>query len=213
MIENQIKSRKRVEDHGEVFTNQHEVNSMLDLVKNETSRIESRFLEPACGDGNFLSSILDRKLQLLKPYKDSELEFSKKLLVAISNIYGIEILEDNAQNCRIRLKKIAYNFFLTFFNENKNLLSSIEFILEKNIIHGDALTLKKVDGSDEHIVFTEWSIIGDKFQMRDFTFQALLNSAGINELPLFSDMGEDVYIPTPIKEYPLTYFINLGEDV
>ena len=61
--ERQVKSRARVADHGEVFTADREVNAMLDLVKQDTERVDSRFLEPACGDGNFLAEILRRKLQ------------------------------------------------------------------------------------------------------------------------------------------------------
>jgi len=61
----QVKSRQRVQDHGEVFTNEREVNAMLDMVKQETERIESRFLEPACGDGNFLAEVLRRKLAVV----------------------------------------------------------------------------------------------------------------------------------------------------
>ena len=65
-MEKQVKSKQRVADHGEVFTAEREVNAMLDLVKQETERIDSRFLEPACGDGNFLSEILRRKLAVVK---------------------------------------------------------------------------------------------------------------------------------------------------
>lgn len=92
----QVKSRERVQQHGEVFTNEREVNAMLDLVKHETERIDSRFLEPACGDGNFLAEILRRKLQVCRNFveqgKNTQLEYEKNAVLAVSSIYGIELL-------------------------------------------------------------------------------------------------------------------------
>jgi type I restriction-modification system DNA methylase subunit len=105
--EKQLKSRKRVADHGEVFTSEREVNAMLDLVKQETERIESRFLEPACGNGNFLAEILKRKLEVVdNRYSKSQLEWERYAVLAVSSIYGVDILEDNAIECRERLFKI-----------------------------------------------------------------------------------------------------------
>ena len=100
----QIKSRQRVADHGEVFTNPREVNAMLDLVRDESFRLDSRFLEPACGDGNFLIEILRRKLSLLKDVK-SQTEWEFKSLIAVGSCYGIDILPDNAEACRTRLEE------------------------------------------------------------------------------------------------------------
>ena len=213
MNNSQVKTKKRVTDHGEVFTNQREVNAMLDLVKHECERLDSRFLEPACGDGNFLETILARKLKLLHPYKKSEIEYIKNLYVLISSLYGVEILEDNTIKCRERLGSIAYSAFKKNFNENNAVLKAIKFILEKNIIHGDALTLMRVDGSNKPITFTEWSLINDKFQRREFTLDALLKNEANSEYNLFSAAGEDIYIPTPIKEYSLVPFMEIGQDV
>ncbi len=213
MNDAQVKTQKRVTDHGEVFTNQREIDSMLDLVNCECERLDSRFLEPACGDGNFLETIILRKLKLLKPYKNSEIEFTKNLYILITSLYGIEILEDNTVRCRERLSIIAYSAFKKNFNENKAVLKAINYILEKNIIHGDALTLMRVDGSNKPITFTEWSLINDKFQRREFTLDALLKYEANSEYNLFSAAGEDIYIPTPIKEYPLVKFMEIGQDV
>ena len=103
----QIKSKKRVADHGEVFTSEREVNAMLDLVKSETENIDSRFLEPACGNGNFLAEVLRRKLNVVENrYAKSQIEFERYAILAISSIYGVDILEDNAVECRSRLFKI-----------------------------------------------------------------------------------------------------------
>ena len=97
-------TKERVSDHGEVLTGQREVNAMLDLVKHETERIDSRFLEPACGDGKFLTVILERKLAVVeKRYGRSQLEFERYAVLAVSSIYGIDILPDNVRDCRRRL--------------------------------------------------------------------------------------------------------------
>lgn len=83
-------------DHGEVFTSEREVNAMLDLIKPETERIESRFLEPASGTGNFLIEVLHRKLNVVETrYKKSQREYERYAVIAVSSLYGIDILEDN----------------------------------------------------------------------------------------------------------------------
>jgi len=87
----QVKSKERVADHGEVFTAEREVNAMLDLVKHETERIESRFLEPACGTGNFLLEILSRKLSVVKAnYRKSKSEYERYALLAVSSTTPIK---------------------------------------------------------------------------------------------------------------------------
>ncbi|MDB4673886.1 SAM-dependent DNA methyltransferase [Flavobacteriaceae bacterium] len=213
MINNQIKSKERVSDHGEVFTSEREVNNMLDLVKQETERLDSRFLEPACGDGNFLIKVLERKINvLLSRYKKKQYEFEKNSVVVISSIYGIDILEDNVEETQNRL----FNYFKSVYSktfkgdENQELLCIIKYILSKNIIHGDALSLRKVD-SDEPVTFCEWSLVNNSIKRRDFTFEHLLQNSPLDGLNLFSDLGEDVFIPTPTKEYPLTHYLKLLE--
>ena len=114
----QVKSKKRVADHGEVFTNQREVNAMLDLVKHETERIDSRFLEPACGNGNFLAEVLRRKLQVVDHrYGKSQIEWERYAVIAVSSMYGVDILEDNAQECRARLFDIFDTSYTTHFKD------------------------------------------------------------------------------------------------
>ena len=133
---NQTKSKKRVADHGEVFTSEREVNAMLDLVKQETERIESRFLEPACGTGNFLVEILNRKLKTVQDrYKKSQLEYERNAIIAISSIYGVDILEDNAIECRERLFEIFNKQYTTLYKEKckEECRTSIKFILQRNI--------------------------------------------------------------------------------
>lgn len=212
-MNNQIKSKERVTKHGEVYTSEREVNNMLDLVKQETERLDSRFLEPACGDGNFLIKVLERKMDvLLSRYKKNQYEFEKNSVVVISSIYGLDILEDNVEETKNRL----FNYYKSVYSKtfkglvNEEILLTLKYILSKNIIHGDALSLKKVD-SDEPVTFCEWSLVNNSIKRRDFTFEHLLQNSPLEGLNLFSDLGEDVFIPTPIKEYPLTHYLKLSE--
>ena len=213
--ENQVVSKKRVADHGEVYTAKREVNAMLDLVKQETERIESRFLEPACGTGNFLTEILERKLRIVESrYGKSQLEYERYGVLAVSSIYGIDILEDNVVECRKRLFDIFDQKYTSLFKEavKEECRDAVKYILEKNIIWGNALDLKTVGGNPQPIVFSEWSPVnGNMFKRRDFTFHGLLNHAAIKELPLFSDLGDDVFIPKPVKDYPLIHFLRVAD--
>lgn len=221
-MEKQVVSKQRVADHGEVFTSQREVNAMLDLVKQETERIDSRFLEPACGTGNFLTGILERKLQVVeKKYRKSQLEFERNLVLAVSSIYGIDILEDNVIECRKRLFDIANEKYTAVFKKKTKdeVRRAIQFILEKNIIWGDALDLKTVGATPHQIIFSEWSFPFNNSQIkrRDFVFAELLpNEADKrNQLDLFSanehvsDLGEKVFLPTETHSYPLVHFLKI----
>ena len=214
--DNQVKCKTRVADHGEVFTAQREVNAMLDLVKQETLRIDSRFLEPACGSGNFLVEVLNRKLEVVKSkYKKSQLEYEKYLIIAISSIYGIDILEDNIEECRQRLYDVFDVQYNSIYKKScrDDVRDSVKFILEKNIILGDALTLTRVN-SEEPIVFSEWSAVNNNMiKRRDYTLNELLRNSTSGDMGLFSDLGEDAFIPAPIKEYPLTHFLKLAQNV
>ena len=207
----QIVSKKRVADHGEVFTSQREVNAMLDMVKHETERIDSRFLEPACGTGNFLAEILTRKLGVVESrYRQSPIELERYTLLAVTSIYGIDLLFDNVTECRRRLLEIVKTKFPGQFSEA--LAASIRFVLQRNIIHGDALSLKTVGDQPHPIVFSEWSLVnGSMVKRRDFEFHELLSFAGIKGKPLFSDLGEEAYFPEPIRDYPMTHYLRLAD--
>ena len=181
-MEKQTKSKERVRDHGEVFTAEREVKAMCDLVKDETERIDSRFLEPACGDGNFLAEILTRKLEVVKrKYKKSTLDYEKNAVLAISSVYGVDILNDNVLACRERLFKLWDKEYKAVCKKdcNDQTREAVKFILSKNIVCGNALTLKCVDENgnetDEPIVFSEWAFItGFQMQRQDYTFAHLL---------------------------------------
>ena len=213
---NQVKSKQRVNDHGEVFTAQREVNAMLDLVKQETERIDSRFLEPACGTGNFLVEILKRKLLVVESrYSKNTLEYERNAIIAISSIYGVDILQDNVQTCRDRLLGIFTHYYVTNCKNDfkAECIKAAEFILSRNILWGDALDLKTPDEKKEPIVFSEWSPVnGSMIKRRDYTLANLLESQPIDGLNLFSDLGDQAFIPTPVGDFPLTHFLKLGED-
>ena len=208
-------SKRRISQHGEVLTGKREVSAMLDLVKSETARIDSRFLEPACGTGNFLAEILERKLRVIDTrYRTSQLEFERYAILAVSSIYGIDILEDNVQQCRHRLFGIFDLNYLRLFKgkSHDDCRESVRYILERNIIHGDALSLTTGGDNPEPIVFSEWSLVnGSMLKRRDFTFHGLLAHEAIKGTPLFSDLGDDVFIPTPEKEYSPIHFLKVAD--
>ena len=216
-MDKQVVSKQRVADHGEVLTGRREVNAMLDLVKSETERIDSRFLEPACGTGNFLAEILERKLRVVEVrYGKSQLDYERYAILAVSSVYGIDILEDNVRECHQRLFGIFDLNYLRLFKgkSHDDCRESVRYILERNIIHGDALSLKTVGDNPKPIVFSEWSLVnGSMLKRRDFTFHGLLAHEAIKAMPLFSDLGEDVFIPTPEKEYPPTHFLKVADVV
>ncbi len=211
------KSKSRVRDHGEVFTPDFIVDDMLDLVKHETENIGSRFLEPACGDGNFLIKVLERKLNVVKRvYKKSQFDYERNALVAISNIYGVELLDDNVQRAQERL----YDFLLDEYQKlykkktNNEFLQSVRYVLKRNILQGDALSLK--DKNDSPITFSQWSPVnGVKIKRRDFQFVDLTElhkkdgTRSLFAVKEVSDTGEVFYSPKPIKEYPPVSFLKL----
>ncbi len=214
LIDKQFTSKERITDHGEVYTSEREVNAMLDLVKQETERIDSRFLEPACGTGNFLTEILGRKLHIVESrYATSQLEYERYGILAVSSVYGIDVLEDNVLQCRERLfENFNQNYTRIFKAGTKEeCRDTIKYILEKNIILGNALDLMTVGENPQPIVFAEWSLVnGSMLKRRDFSFHELLEQESMRQLPLFSDFGEDVFIPTPEKEYPLIHYLEVA---
>ena len=187
---------------------------MLDLVEQETTRIDSRFLEPACGKGNFLTEILERKLRVVQSrYGKSQLDYERNAVLAVSSLYGIDILEDNVVACRQRLFHLFEHQYNSLFKvaATDDCRIAVKYLLERNIIWGDALSLKTVGEKAKPIVFSEWSPVnGSMLKRRDFVFHDLLSNTAM-EGPLFSDLGGDVFIPTPVKEYPLAHFLKVAD--
>jgi type I restriction-modification system DNA methylase subunit len=195
-----IKSRKRVADHGEVFTPQWMVEAMLDLVKDETERIDSRFLEPACGSGNFLVPVLRRKLAAVE-LKFGRADFEKRhyALLALMCTYGVELLADNIADCRANVLEILAEYLN--LDESDELYRAASYVLSQNLVHGDALSMRTHDG--QPISFAEWGYLGKgKFQRRDFRLDVLTHSSAFSAKDsLFAQLGKhDIFTPT--KTYP-----------
>lgn len=195
-----IKSRKRVTDHGEVFTPAWMVDAMLDLVKGEAERIDSRFLEPACGSGNFLVRILQRKLAAVElKFGKSDFEKRHYALFALMCTYGIELLTDNISECRGKMLEIFADCLN--IDESDDLYQAASYVLSQNLIHGDALTMRTTD--DQPITFAEWGYLGKgKFQRRDFRLDTLSQMSALSEEgSLFAHLGKhEIFAPT--KTYP-----------
>jgi hypothetical protein len=197
---NLIKSKKRVADHGEVFTPPWMVEAMLNLVKDQTERIDSRFLEPACGNGNFLVRALQRKLAAVElKFGKSDFEKQHYALLALMCLYGIELLPDNIAACRANLLGI----FAEYLNidESDDLHRAASYVLAQNLVHGNALTMRTHEG--QPITFAEWGYLGKgKFQRRDFRFDVLTGSSAFSAGgSLFAHLGKHE-IFTPTKTYP-----------
>lgn len=214
-----IKSKNRVRNQGEVFTAEREVMAMLDLVKDETLRIDSRFLEPACGNGNFLAPILERKLTAVeKMYKKSQLEYERNVLMALGSIYGVDIMKDNVKECRERLYKLFETAYMSMYkNKAKtSICMSAKAILKRNILWGDALSLKTADPDNpKPIVFSEWSrpFNDSRIKRHDYDFEEIItkDEESLLKLHKVSDLGERVFQVRPIKSYPLAHITKIGD--
>jgi hypothetical protein len=195
-----IKSKQRVADHGEVFTPVWMVEAMLNLVKDETDRIDSRFLEPACGSGNFLVRILRRKLAAVElKFGKSDFEKRHYALLALMCTYGVELLPDNIAECSRNMLEVFSGYL--GLEQDDDFYRAAQHVLAQNLVHGDALTMLTTTG--QPIRFAEWGYLGKgKFQRRDFRFDALTQtSAFTSEGSLFSELGKD-QIFTPVQIYP-----------
>ena len=195
-----LKSTQRVADHGEVFTPAWMVEAMLDLVKGETERIDSRFLEPACGSGNFLVRILQRKLAAVE-LRFGRFAFERQhyAVLAVMCTYGIELLADNIAECRANMLDVLADYL--HLDESNDLYRASFYVLSQNLVHGDALTMLTSDG--DPITFAEWGYLGKgKFQRRDFRLDVLSHmSTFMEKNPLLATLGKhEVFTPT--KVYP-----------
>ena len=208
---NLIKSKRRVADHGEVFTPQWLVEQMLDLVKGEVERIDSRFLEPACGSGNFLVPVLKRKLAAVEAkFGRSEFERKQYALLAVMCTYGVELLPDNIAECRANMLEVFAEYLQ--IGPADDLYRAASFVLSQNLVHGDALTMRTQD--DEAITFAEWGYLGKgRFQRRDFRFDALAQMSSLSaEGTLFADLGKhEVFTPT--RTYPPVTSMELAREL
>ena len=195
-----VKSKQRVADHGEVFTPPWMVEAMLDLVKGESERIDARFLEPACGSGNFMVQILRRKLAAVElKYGKSDFERRHYALLGLMCIYGIELLADNIDECRANVLEVFANYLQ--LDETDDLYRAASYVLQQNLVHGDALTMR--DHNGQAITFAEWGYLGKgKYQQRDFRFDVLTGASKFSEEgSLFAELGKHEIL-TPVKTHP-----------
>lgn len=198
-----FKSKQRVADHGEVFTPDWLVEAMLDRVLDETERIDSRFLEPACGSGNFLVRVLQRKLAAVEvKYGESDFEKRHYALFALMCTYGIELLGDNIAECSANMLEILAGYLNV--KESDDVYRAASYVLSQNLVHGDALRMRTSGG--QPITFAEWGYLGKgRFQRRDFRLDTLTQMSTFGEEnPLFAHLGKHE-IFTPTKTYqPMT---------
>lgn len=209
----QVKSRQRIIDHGEVFTPPGLVSDMLDLVAHECERIDSRFLEPACGDGNFLAEVLRRKLLTVdRKHSRNRDKWERDAILAVSSLYGIDLLADNTAACRERLLKLVIDAHVNQFKDPlpDDAIRAAEFILNRNIVQGNALTFRTAN--DRPIVFSEWSPLnGMLLKRRDYAYEHLLEDSRVAGLPLFNELGEDVFVPTTVGEFPPCHYLKVPD--
>ena len=227
--ERQIKSKERVRERGEVFTAAREVNAMLDLVKDETENIDSTFLEPACGDGNFLDEVLRRKLAVCKRrYGKSAADYEKMSFLACTTLYGVDIMADNVERCRERLFETWEESFNTEAQRHREGVEKSDFhdrvsaavrkVFEKNILLGNALSMKRVDEKgndlDEPIVFTEWKfpwIDKDIVKRKEYRFDVLLTKSEQKKGSLRGVKGNfraDVQMTLGFIDEPTSYLMG-----
>jgi hypothetical protein len=203
-----VKSKERVADHGEVFTPEWIVDAMLNLVAAEAERIDSRFLEPTCGSGNFLVQVLRRKLAAVEiKYSGSEFEKRHYALLGLMCIYGIEVLPDNILECRDNMLDILAEYLGV--EEADDIYHASAYVLSQNLVHGDALTMLTNEG--QPVTFAEWGYLGKgKFQRRDFRFDTLTQSAAFSEEgTLFADLGmHEIFVP--FKSYAVMTVSDLA---
>jgi len=216
-----VKSKQRVADHGEVFTPPEIVEAMIELVADEANRIDSRFLEPACGSGNFLVPVLQRKLKAVDArYGKSDFERRNQALLALMSIYGVEILPDNVVECRNNLLTVFVDHL--DLDEDDDLTSAARAVLYRNIVHGDALTMQTQTSTPMPITFAEWAYLGrGRFQRRDFEFAALTTAGDFTakdsaqrtrdavQDSLFADLGKHELF-TPAKDHGCLTVAEIG---
>jgi hypothetical protein len=218
-------SRKRVIDHGEVFTPPGLVNDMLDLVAHECERTDSRFLEPACGTGNFLAEVLRRRLTLVDRRYKPRTRWEPNALLGLACLYGIELLHDNVNDCRLRLRSLFAEHYVARYGKQAKpaFLSAAWHIVRCNILHGDALKMTTV-GDHVHraqpLVYTEWSLLPrGKFKRRRYEYHDLTQPPPEAASALFvpanpritDEEGKPVYIPCKVGDWPPVHYLDLGE--
>lgn len=192
----QIKSKERVRDLAEVYTNEREVNAMLDLIplKKPDDIIAYKYLEPACGNGNFLIEILRRKLKRIneKYALKNVTQYEFYLARALTTIYGIDICPENIKEARSRLfieLKSQFDLHKGSYSYSENFWDLIKYILDKNLVVGDSIN------KPEEITFIDYKIKGKQFERKVFNFADLTQKN-----------------PEPIEVLEPMHFLKIGEE-
>lgn len=181
MSEKIIKSADRVKDIGEVFTPKKTVDFMLDQpeIKAKVNSLTATFLEPSAGEGAFLVEILKRKLAYAEKVSKSVADMQNSFLLALSTLYGIELMEDNVKallrNMNETFKDVCDRAFKTK-DRSKKVLQSAQVIISANMVQGDTLSCKTASG--EPIVFSEWKpLSGGRVQRTEQTFDSIVKQS------------------------------------
>lgn len=139
----QVRSRERVRDLAEVFTHQREVDAMLDLMPKAFEELDTKFLEPSAGSGNFTTAILRRKLRLVAKNRcASQEEYEHALLRAVASIYGVDICADNVTEARARMGHAVLEHYQTDANTvvpTTAFMQAVAAIIDNNIVVGDTI--------------------------------------------------------------------------
>lgn len=206
--------RQRIIDHGEVFTPPELVSQMLDLVAHECERIDSRFLEPACGDGNFLAEVLRRKLLTVdKKNSRNRDKWEWNAMLSVCSLYGIDLLPDNITACRDRLLRVVTDTYAARFDSPfpEATVHAITYILSQNIVQGDALHMRTSEKTP--IVFPEWSPLGKaRLKRRDYAYDELAGQSDFALLSQENDLGQRVFPPpAPVADYPPCHYLKVAQ--
>ena len=198
-----LKSKDRVRTLGEVFTPERIVNAMLDLVATQASDVTARFLEPSCGNGNFLVAILGRKLatiarQTPQHNPEQRTQYERLALQALTSIYGVDICPENVAEAKQRMTELLRQHYTKHLKRKATgaFGNAVKYVLDLNIQQGDML-----DGTDS-INFTEFEWQGDKVVRRVFALSTLLthkSNSLLSQLP-----------PEPLRTHPPVPYLALG---
>lgn len=210
-----IKSKYRISKFGEVFTSEELVNAMIDLVNKEVENTNSKVFEPACGVGNFLIEILSRKLDIInQQHFENPTDFERNIFLSVSNLYGIDILLDNVEECKVRLFNLFMSNYILSFDHyiNQKFIDTVRYVISKNIVHGDALTLKH-PCTGNPIVFSDWKFVSTNNVKRiEYKLNNIFSYKPFDINSLFFNLGDEELPPKPEQVHPQVHFLDLAND-